>query len=235
MNELKTALKIFTVAFFVFFFLRISETEAQEISEWKIGISVDHSSLDFKRNFSGVNNFISPETGFSISVHPVFKINEDFSFITGLEYTYYNYSFPSVSTGVSFLEEIGNPHISYLNLPLLLNLHFLENLRSLSFTGGFRISQRMASTQGRMRETTSDRTREFNHVVSETSNNILLAYTIGIGYQLKPIGIELMYNQDVTPFFEILTVNNANSIFGSTFVKNPLWRRSVSLKVSYYF
>ncbi|MCH8557630.1 MAG: outer membrane beta-barrel protein [Balneolia bacterium] len=205
------------------------QLKAQAVHEWKVGFSIDRTSLDIAND----NLFLTPQTSFSISVQPVFRVNEDFSLITGLEYSYFNYSMPSFQTGTQLLDEAGNPHVSYLNLPLLVNMHFLENLRELNFTAGFRISRRIAHTDGVARIRTENIDTEVTHFFSEFSQNFILGYTLGIGYRLpgQPIGIDLIYNQDLTPFY------NLRDLAPGTFIGFQLntWRRSIGLRVNYHF
>lgn len=228
----KAVLRFSVFVILLIFISGLTQAGAQEISQWRISVSVDRGGLSLVR---GLSDTEIPEPGFSIAAQPVFKINEDLSFVTGLEYTYFNYRFPSIRTSARLLEEIGRPHISYISLPIMLNLHFLENLRSLNFTGGFRISRRLASSNGRFRSTSSDGISEFDHTISKNSNDILLAYTIGTGYRRDFIGIDLMYSQDLTPFIEVVDIRPTNSSSFPTQISQPAWRRSISLKVSYFF
>lgn len=236
MNDLKATLKVVIIALFVFYFSGISKLEAQEISEWKIGVSIDRSSLDLKRGLSGRDNFITPLTGFTVSVQPVFQINDDISFATGLEYNYFNYSFPSIIISDNLIEEVGNPYVSYISLPLMLNFQPFHNLRSFKLTGGFRISRRFKSSDGRIRISEGDSVRARAHYASQYSNYIILGYTLGIGYRfpgrLQAIGVDLLYHQDLTPFYNIARI----AFVG---IETPreinTWRRSIGLRMSYTF
>ncbi len=229
-------MKRYSLLFFpmlLLLFFDIGLLKAQSVYEWKIGVSVDRTSLDLDRSLTGLNTFLTPETGFSVSIQPVFRVNEDFSLITGLDYSYFNYSMPSLQAGAQLVEEAGNPHVSYLSLPILVNMHFLKNLRELNFTVGFRISRRIAYTDGIARIRTENVNTEVTHFFSKFSQDFILGYTIGIGYRLpgKPVGIDLLYNQDLTPFY------NFRDLAPGTFIGFQLntWRRSIGLRLNYHF
>lgn len=235
MNQFRTVFQFLTIILFIFLLSASKQAGAQVISEWKIGFSVDRTTLDLTPDFVQVSEFVTSENGFSVSVLPVFQINEDFSFITGLEYSYFSYNFPTTRSLGQQIEEVGNPHVSYLSLPLLLNLHFLENLRSVNFTGGFRISTRVASTSGTVRVRDSESDEQYTHFASQASNDILLAYTLGAGYRfpgrLQALGIDLLYNQDITPFFNVMSID----IGEPRQIRMDTWRRSFSLRLNYHF
>ncbi len=238
MKHFRKIIPIISLILFIFLHAGLTQTQAQSISEWRVGVSVDRTSVDFNRGWTGLDIFIEPETGFSAIAQPVFKINEDISFVTGIEYTYFKYRLPSLRAGGATIEEAGNPHISYLSLPLKVKLHHLENLRYLIFTAGFRISTRIGSSDGIARITQGDTVTESPHLLSELSNDVILGVTFGIGYRLPgnmpPLSVDLIYNQDITPFYNLFAGTDT-SLGVTRLTRIDLWRRSVGLRLSYHF